>query len=106
MQRVKGDFAHEISCAGQYSLYYISNVSRIEFELTLCLLGIFHTFLLSADFFLKSTVSKNSFRNTIRVLNSLVPDQAQHFVGPDLGRNCLQSLYADDASISRVKQVL
>ena len=28
--------------------------------------------------------------------NSLVPDQARHFVGPDLGPNCLQSLSADD----------
>ena len=31
----------------------------------------------------------------IRVSNSLDPDQAQHFVGPDLGPNCLQKL-ADD----------
>ena len=30
------------------------------------------------------------FFNTIRVLNSLDPDQARHFVGPDLGPNCLQ----------------
>ena len=37
-----------------------------------------------------STSSKNSFRNTIRVLNSLDQDQAQHFVGPDLGPNCFQ----------------
>ena len=28
--------------------------------------------------------------NTIRVSNSLDPDQARHFVGPDLGPNCLQ----------------
>ena len=28
--------------------------------------------------------------------NSLDPDQAQHFVGPDLGPNCLQRLSADD----------
>ena len=30
------------------------------------------------------------FFNTIRVSNSLDPDQARHFVGPDLGPNCLQ----------------
>ena len=30
-----------------------------------------------------------------RVSNSLDPDQAQHFVGPDLGPNCLQRLSAD-----------
>ena len=28
---------------------------------------------------------KNSFRNTIRVSNSLDTDQVLHFVGPDLG---------------------
>ena len=30
--------------------------------------------------------------------NSLDPDQAQHFVGSDLGPNCLQRLSADDKS--------
>ena len=34
----------------------------------------------------------------IRVSNSLDPDQAQHFVVPDLGQNCLQRLSADIAS--------
>ena len=36
------------------------------------------------------------FYNTIRVSNSLDPDQARHFVGPDLGPNCLQRLSADN----------
>ena len=36
--------------------------------------------------------------NTIRVLNSLDPDQAQIFVGPDLDQNCLQRLSADGTS--------
>ena len=49
----------------------------------------------SVDFFSKSTFSKNSFRNTIRVSKSLDPE-AQHFVGPDLGPNCLQKLSTDD----------
>ena len=49
-------------------------------------------------FFLKLTFSKKSFRNTIKVSNSLDPDQAQHFVGPDLGPNCSQRLSADDKS--------
>ena len=31
------------------------------------------------------------------MLNSLDPDQARHFVGPDLGPNCLQILSADIA---------
>ena len=43
-----------------------------------------------ADFFSKSTFPKISFRNTIRVSNSLDPDQARHVVGPDLGPNFLQ----------------
>ena len=36
------------------------------------------------------------FFNTVRVSNSLDPDQAQHFAGPDVGQNCLQGLSADD----------
>ena len=57
-------------------------------------------FLLSMDFFFffKLTISKTSFRNTIRVSNSLDQDQAQCFVGPDLGPNCLQRLSADNKS--------
>ena len=35
------------------------------------------------------------FFNTIRVSNSLYPDQARHSVGPDLGPNCLQRLSED-----------
>ena len=49
--------------------------------------------------FFKSTFSKNSF---ITVSNSLDPNQAQHFVGPDLGPNCLQRLSQDDNSRQRV----
>ena len=30
--------------------------------------------------------------------NSLDPDQARHFVGPDLGPNCLQRLSGDNKS--------
>ena len=33
-----------------------------------------------------------------RVSDSLDPDQAQHYVGPDLGPKCLQRLSADDTS--------
>ena len=58
---------------------------------------IFHA-LSSSVFFSKSTFLKNSFRNTIKVSNSLDPDQARHFVGPDLGPNCLRKLLADDTS--------
>ena len=48
--------------------------------------GYFFMHLLSsAGFFSKLTFSKNSFRNTLRVSNSLDPEQDQHIVGPDLG---------------------
>ena len=48
--------------------------------------------------FSKSTFLKSSFRNTIRVSNSLASDQAQHFVGPDLGPNCFLNLSVDGNS--------
>ena len=35
--------------------------------------------------------------------NSLDPDQARRFVGPDLGPNCLPMLSADDTARQRVK---
>ena len=40
----------------------------------------------------------NSLDATIKVSNSLDPDQAQHHVGPDVGPNCLQRLSTDDKS--------
>ena len=54
-------------------------------------------------FFSKLTFLKNSFRNTIRVANSLDPDQARHFVGPELGPNCLQRLSAGNIRRQKVK---
>ena len=41
--------------------------------------------------------------DTIRVSNSSDPDQAQHFIGLDLGPNCLQRLSADETCKQRVK---
>ena len=64
---------------------------------------ILHVFLSSAVFF-KINIFKKSSRNTIRVSISLDPDQAQHFVEPDLGLNCLQKISADDTSKQRVEQ--
>ena len=78
------------------SVYYNTYNSSIN-----CLLGSSACFLSFADFFSNSTFSKNSFRNTIRVPNSLDPDQARRFVGPDLRPNCLQSSSADDTSRQR-----
>ena len=72
-----------VSLPGHIHLYFNSNLP---------------CFLSSADFFLKSTLSKNSFRNTSRVSNRLVPDQARHFVDPGLCTICLQRLPVDDSS--------
>ena len=52
------------------------------------MLGNFACFFMSAaDFFLNHFFFKRNFRNTIRVPNSLDPDQTQHFVGPDPDAN-------------------
>ena len=53
---------------------------------TLCRLGNFSCFLSSADFF-KIIFFEKLFQEYIINLD---PDQARHFVGPDLGPNCLQ----------------
>ena len=68
-------------------------------EFTICLLGKF------CILFSKLAFLKNSFRNTIRVSNSVDPDQARHFVGPDMGPNCLQKLLAYDTSRPRVNHI-
>ena len=60
----------------------------------------------SADLFSKSFFPKSSLRNTIIVSNSLDPDHARHFIGPDLVPNCLQNLSADDTGMQSVKDVL
>ena len=49
---------------------------------------------------------KNSFSDTIRVLNSLDPDQDGHFVGPDLGPNYLQRLSPDDKVTASEERVI
>ena len=41
---------------------------------------------------------KYCFRDTVRVSNTLDPDQAGKFVGPEMGPNCLQRFSADDMS--------
>ena len=67
-------------------------------SLTLCLLDYLSCFCRLLIFLPKSFFQKKSFRNIIRVSNSLGPGQARHFVGPDLGPNFLQRLSADDTS--------
>ena len=63
--------------------------------------GKFYMIFVVCRLYSKSKFSKISFRNAIRMSNSLDPDQARHFVGPDLGPNCLQRLSADDTSRKR-----
>ena len=60
--------------------------------LTLCMLGNFPYFSCQLLTFSKLTFSKKSFWNTIRASKGLDPDQNRHSAGPDLGRNCLQTL--------------
>ena len=38
--------------------------------------------------------------------NCLDPDQALHFVGPDLGPNCLQRLSVDETGSQKVKATI
>ena len=47
-------------------------------------------------FMLLLSSADNNFRNTIRLVNGLDPDQNRCNVGPDLGLKCLQRILADD----------
>ena len=59
--------------------------------------------LLSTDVFI--TFSKKIFQEHYQCVNSLDPDQNQHFVGPDLGPNCLQRLSADNKVLANKERV-
>ena len=72
--------------------------------LTVCLLDNFAFFCRLLIFFFKIIFFEKYFRNTIRVSNSLDPDQARRSVGPDLGPNCLKRLSADDTRRQRVNE--
>ena len=62
-------------------------------------MGNYVWFLPSSDFYSsKSSFSKASSKTIVRVSNSLDPDQARQNVGPDLGRNRLNSLSVDETS--------
>ena len=65
-------------------------------KLTLCLLGYFAGFSCRLLNFSKSTFSKKTFSNIIIVSNCLDSDQTRRHVGPELGRNCLKRISADD----------
>ena len=78
------------------------NVCIVSALLTLCGMLGSYVFVVCC-IFSKSNFLKNSFSITIRVSNSLDPDQTRLLVGPDQGPNCLQSSSADDTSRQRVK---
>ena len=81
----------------------------LTFDLiTLAYWVIFHAFVVICCFFLfiffQINFSEKFFQElhfTTRLSNSLNPDQAGCFVGPDLGPNCLRSLSADNTSIGK-----
>ena len=54
------------------------------------ILGLYYSFTLFNIIVPYFTFWMLDFFNTIRVSNSLDPDQAKHFVGPYLDPNCLQ----------------
>ena len=70
-----------------------SDETSMYLFLTLCMLGNFACFFFCSLLIFSSLIfSSSSFRNTISMSNSLDPDQAQCYIGPDLGPNCLQKI--------------
>ena len=45
----------------------------------------------------------NILKKITRMSNSLHPDQAQHFIKPDVGPNCLEKLSAENTRRQRVE---
>ena len=68
--------------------------------LALCMLGNFACFYVVCCLLSNQLYKKKSFRNTIRVSNSLESDLS--LVGPDLAPNCLPRLSIDDPNRQRV----
>ena len=70
--------------------------------LTLCLFGKFADFLPCADLFFKIDFFEKFFQEHHQSVKQLDPDLDRHYVGSDLGPNCLQQLSADVTSSQRV----
>ena len=75
----------------EYNTTELILISRLKYQRK-----IVHAFAVILLIFFKINFLKNYFRNTIRVSNSLEPDQDWHSVGPDLAPNCLHRLSAHD----------
>ena len=84
-----------------YAFFYVCWFFKINFFEKFFQEPFSRFFFVVCWFFQNQLFLKNSFRNTFRVSNSLDPDQAWRFVGPDLGPNCLQRLSADKTSRQR-----
>ena len=55
--------------------------------------------------FFKINILKNSLKISIKMSNSIDPDQARRFVGPDLGQICLLRLSGYNISSYRFKPI-
>ena len=74
--------------------------------LTMCMLGIFSCFIVVCCFFLVFFFKIVFFvKILLRVTNSLDPNRARRFVGPDLGPNCLRRSSADNTSGQKVNKI-
>ena len=104
----KETLRHVMKC---FQGYAIVENSLQACEQVKCLTSLFacwvivHVFVVIL-FFSNSHFSEKIFRNTIRVSNGLDPDQDRHFVGPERGPNCLQSLSEDDKSRTLARKEL
>ena len=92
--------------------YSVNNIDRTVHSLaprfvfnSVCWVVFYDLYLSSADFF-QINFSEKLFRCQtvwIQIRPNFIlgpdPDQAQHFVGPNLGPNCLQRLSADDKTV-------
>ena len=86
--------------------YPIATLGSVDETLNFCRLSNFACFFTDCLVFFKiNFYEKNSFRNTIRMPNSLDQDQARQNVGPDLSPNCLQRLSAVDTLRLRVNKI-
>ena len=70
------------------------------------MLGNCSCFFLSTDFVKNHVFTNKSHRATIRVSNSVDPDEALYSVGLHLGSNCLQRLSTGDKGFLAVSRAI
>ena len=83
-----------------HSMYFY--ISAYVFSQLRCIIKSFQLFfacwVIFIIFFKNQLFQQQKFTMTLRLSNSLYPDQARHFVGPDQGSNCLRRLSANNTS--------